>query len=690
MKKFLSLVLAAALCTASAVPALADSNSEKINEMLSVLKQRIGSTDEYDKFSGSVNAYGGETRYEFSWSKTDGDNRSSMNITMNSDGVVTSYYTYGGGGNGRDGKASINRPDVSEALDTAISGFKKLNPDISENVKITSDGEYRSLTGDDFGFELQRMQNGIPVADDDGWIYVSADAKRVVSFNLNYTTGLKFEDSSKLISKEDAQNSFNEKFPMKLRYTTEYKDDKKSATLIYSPDSEYNQYISATSGEVITREYRRHYFGGGDMKASESMAAMDMADNGFSEAEIKNLDTINGLIGLDKAEKIILSNRVINANSAYKLTDYSLCRDWYDEEKYSYRLEFERKTGDDDYYWLSAEVDARNGDILSFSVNEDVSNEKAKLNVNQGYEKAYAALKILAPEHFGDNPDYLPQNDDEDISGIYMFTRYVNDIEFSQNNVRIHVDMASGRILSYRISCDDIEFPSADGVISAEDAGKRLFEQVGYDVCYIPTYEDDKPAKALAVYDTDSYDLTLDAFSGELKYKGESEKVGEYTDIENHYAKDAIEALAKFGIGFADSEFRPDSNITQADFVTLLNAAFNNHGPIVIYKGISYNDIYDDAIADGIVKEDEYSPDADVTRDLAAKMMVRALGFEEVATLDGIYVPIFADVSADSVGFTSILGAMGVIKGDENGNFNPNGTVTRADAAIMLYNYLSK
>lgn len=688
MKKFLSLVLAAALCAASAVPALADSNSEKINEMLSVLKQRIGSTDEYDKFSGSVNAYGGETRYEFLWSKTDGDNRSSMNITMNSDGVVTSYYTYGGG-NGRGGKASINRPDVSEALDAAISGFKKLNPDISENVKITSDGEYRSLTGDDFGFVLQRTQNGIPVADDDGWISVSADAKRVVSFSLNYTTGLKFEDSSKLISKEDAQNSFNEKFPMKLRYTTEYKDDKKSATLIYSPDSEYNQYISATSGEVITREYRRHRFGGGDMKASESMAAMDMADNGFSEAEIKNLDTINGLIGLDKAEKIILTSKVINANSAYKLMEHALCRDWYDEDKYTYRLEFERTSGDEDY-WLDAEVDAKSGDILSFYISENRGNEKAKLNVKQGYEKAYAALEVLAPSHFGENMDYLLDGDDKDSSGNYVFFRYVNGIEFADNSVRISVDMASGKIISYRIGYDDIEFPSADSVISVEDAGKRLFEQVGYDVWYIPTYEDDKPAKALAVYDTDSYDLTLDAFSGELKYKRDSEKVGEYTDIENHYAKNAIEALARFGIGFADSEFKPDINITQADFVTLLNAAFNDYGPIVIYKGISYNDIYDDAIADGIVKEDEYSPDADVTRDLAAKMMVRALGFEEVATLNGIYVPIFADVSADSVGFTSILCAMGVIKGDENGNFNPSGTVTRADAAIMLYNYLSK
>lgn len=689
MKKFLSLVLAAALCAASAVPALAYSNSEKINEMLSVLKQRIGSTDEYDKFSGSVNAYGGETRYEFLWSKTDGDNRSSMNITMNSDGVVTSYYTYGGGGNGRDGKASINRPDVSEALDAAISGFKKLNPDISENVKITSDGEYRSLTGDDFGFVLQRTQNGIPVADDDGWISVSADAKRVVSFSLNYTTGLKFEDSSKLISKEDAQNSFNEKFPMKLRYTTEYKDDKKSATLIYSPDSEYNKYISATSGEVITREYRRHRFGGGNMKAGASMAAMDMADNGFSEAEIKNLDTINGLIGLDKAERIILTSKVINANSAYKLTEHALCRDWYDEDKYTYRLEFERTSGDEDY-WLDAEVDAKSGDILSFYISENRGNEKAKLNVKQGYEKAYAALEVLAPSHFGENMDYLLDGDDKDSSGNYVFFRYVNGIEFADNSVRISVDMASGKIISYRIGYDDIEFPSADSVISAEDAGKRLFEQVGYDVWYIPTYEDDKPAQAPVVYDTDSYDLTLDAFSGELKYKRDSEKVGEYTDIENHYAKNAIEALARFGIGFADSEFKPDSNITQADFVTLLNAAFNDYGPIVIYKGISYENIYDDAIEDGIVKEDEYSPDDDVTRDLAAKMMVRALGFEEVATLNGIYVPIFADVSADSVGFTSILGAMGVIKGDENGNFNPSGTVTRADAAIMLYNYLSK
>ena len=113
---------------------------------------------------------------------------------------------------------------------------------------------------------------------------------------------------------------------------------------------------------------------------------MDMADNGFSEAEIKNLDTINGLIGLEKAEKIILTSKVINANSAYKLTEHALCRDWYDEDKYTYRLEFERTSGDEDY-WLDAEVDAKSGDILSFYISENRGNEKGKTQCKAGLRK---------------------------------------------------------------------------------------------------------------------------------------------------------------------------------------------------------------------------------------------------------------------------------------------------------------
>ena len=86
--------------------------------------------------------------------------------------------------------------------------------------------------------------------------------------------------------------------------------------------------------------------------------------------------------------------------------------------------------------------------------------------------------------------------------------------------------------------------------------------------------------------------------------------------------------------------------------------------------------------------EDEKSPDAGVSREQAAVYMIRALNLDEVASLDGIYVSEFSDVISHK-GHISILGAMGVVNG-YGGIFNPGQMLTRADAMIMLYNYLSK
>ena len=70
-------------------------------------------------------------------------------------------------------------------------------------------------------------------------------------------------------------------------------------------------------------------------------------------------------------------------------------------------------------------------------------------------------------------------------------------------------------------------------------------------------------------------------------------------------------------------------------------------------------------------------------------MLVRAIGAEKIAELEDIFVSVFSDVS-ENKGYVAILSAMNVINGDELGNFNPSMNLSRADAAIMLYNYLSK
>ena len=58
---------------------------------------------------------------------------------------------------------------------------------------------------------------------------------------------------------------------------------------------------------------------------------------------------------------------------------------------------------------------------------------------------------------------------------------------------------------------------------------------------------------------------------------------GSFSDIGGHWAEKAIQAWTVRGLagGYSDGSFRPDSSITRAEFVTLVNRAFGytNNNP---------------------------------------------------------------------------------------------------------------
>jgi len=84
---------------------------------------------------------------------------------------------------------------------------------------------------------------------------------------------------------------------------------------------------------------------------------------------------------------------------------------------------------------------------------------------------------------------------------------------------------------------------------------------------------------------------------------------------------------------------------------------------------------------------EEKNADGNVTRIDAAKFIARAMGYGNIAKLD-IYRPMFNDIKND-VGYASILAGLNILSGDGNGNFIPDGVLTRAQALIMIYNYLN-
>ena len=66
--------------------------------------------------------------------------------------------------------------------------------------------------------------------------------------------------------------------------------------------------------------------------------------------------------------------------------------------------------------------------------------------------------------------------------------------------------------------------------------------------------------------------------------------------------------------------------------------------------------------------------------------------YNEVAEIKGIYNCPFKDVDEidpDLIGYVTIASGLKIVNG-YNGNINPKGEMTRAEVAVMIFNYLSR
>ena len=193
-------------------------------------------------------------------------------------------------------------------------------------------------------------------------------------------------------------------------------------------------------------------------------------------------------------------------------------------------------------------------------------------------------------------------------------------------------------------------------------------------------------------YDPQNTVWGVDAVSGEL-LRSESSQDAEitYDDISSHYAKAKIEKLAEYGIGFSGGSFFPDRSLTQRDLIALLVSACGNYYGIPASEA-EVDSLYYSAYSLGILTKAEKAPDSLVTRAELVKRVVRAAGYGRAAEISGIYTVNFADAAAidkDLTGYVAIARGLGIISGTPGGKFLPNRTATRAEAAVVLYNYMS-
>ncbi len=170
----------------------------------------------------------------------------------------------------------------------------------------------------------------------------------------------------------------------------------------------------------------------------------------------------------------------------------------------------------------------------------------------------------------------------------------------------------------------------------------------------------------------------------------------QFSDVsEGDWYYENVMRAVELGIlsGRGDGTFGPNVNITRRDFAIMLaqSLGHDNDEPATSpFKDVADSDYGVSSIAylyeQGITVGDNagnFNPTANITRQEAAIMLVKA--FEATGTSSELYKD-DASIASWAKSFVYTAKASGLMKGDTNGSFRPNDTLTRAEAASAMVN----
>ena len=177
-----------------------------------------------------------------------------------------------------------------------------------------------------------------------------------------------------------------------------------------------------------------------------------------------------------------------------------------------------------------------------------------------------------------------------------------------------------------------------------------------------------------------------------------------FTDIQDYWGATYVDFLynADITTGYSDGTFRPNQNISRAQFAVMLyrylkldeskyasvNLPFADLGSIPAYAIPAVKALYTEGVITGSEKNGKlyFNPDSALTRAQAAAMIGRtqAKGY----TLADLTFSDSASIPAYAAYYIRAMVGQGVISGYSDGTFKPHSNITRGQMAKILYNLM--
>lgn len=614
----------------------------------------------------------------------------SISISAENGGVVN-YYTWYSGMY----RKSIVTMTKKEAQVNAEKYLQQITKMSAENLEILSYPDYNYETAGgiyeehSYNFYYAKKINGILSPDEGYSLSINASNGKLIRFDGQYpyllpdypsTNGV--QDTAKL------KEQFESQLHMQLQYQISYENNRQTAMLIYYPATPGQ--LDAKTMKPVKDELPMIY-NLSEPKYVPMVSGAKVENKTISEDEGKKL--------IEKAKLTLekeLNVKFENSQGSFSIGGVQ------DQISGDYRVTINNK----DYNFTIA-INLQTGNICycSFysyiynpesSNNTNSSSNPAKISYSVAKKKSDDLIKNLFPKQYGvfsDN-NVEPAKDEATTSNSYSFQylRVVNGIPVG-NSILVSFDKQTGQLEQMNMNWNDIDFPSTDGIISAEQAQKAYLDGIKYQLRYYTPYVLDKQnikkgEKAYIVFgpDTEYTNRIIDAKTGKLvNWQGQLQQANEVD--ENHWAANSIEILKAQG-SLSGNVSGIDEEITRQDAVKMLSLTMGLQSVNTIDPGKnSFTDIDKDhpyykyienAVQLGIIQATDsyFNGTQRITKKEFITMLVNMLGYREIVE------KLFPDQSGESnIALCKALDILPVKPGEI---FNRYDTITLAEAAYSL------
>lgn len=665
-------------------------NKEELKKAITVVKQRYKVPDEYSEFD----YYDYGNRFELTWS----DPKNGRSISAETDGTVI-YSLNVSDKNSDNVSAKFGKLSDEQLKAIATEWIKKLDPQIKYGIKTEIDSRY--LWSQNVSISFSLTSGRIAINGLSGNVTLDRDTGDLVSMSISKTDvkNLTLISANKMKSETELANIIKSNMELKPYYRYEYSDGKAYGRLYY--DVSFKSDISmldAFTGKPSTIDKDKAKFGikgnsnefsaGMDIMEDDDVAYEESADADydFTERELVALELDKSLIQKGDIANYLKNDPIIVFDKDLSL-EYAEITDHFIDENVKidcWDLKYTAKRKGSTVR-LNVLMNARTGQIITF--NKDITYDHEvqfmEMSVEDGVKLADKAAKHFTGEDFSSfKLTEKPSEKTFKGSADFVYSRYVNGIEVKGDTVTVTV-RSNKSVFAYNSNyITNAEYEDASKLISENKAKEKAVRYNPPTIAYEYFFDKDGKCRSYIIqrYNTD---FIIDGVTGRPQptyywAKNSFSGTPDYTDIKGTATETYVNKLADYNIIFTEDEaFDPKHIITEKEFAEIFDRINNRFVPY-------YYDMPEE-------EQTEYSDKSPANNLFLAKFYVDNLtDCSEAAKLKGIYKSPFTDIPETyaDCGYIAIAKAMGFASGN-SGKFDPNKTYTRAEAAKLIYEYLS-